>query len=633
MIRRMKRVYLVYTRAQQDELIWQLQQLGVLHIEEAPLASEAEPRTEAELTELRREVENLLIKARGVLDLFAEVDPELVKATAQPQPRQEQLEIERLSQAFRDELEALEGRLRALVAERRTLRDRLAAVERFREIIRAAEELLKGLPTENRTVFAVIGEAPGKQLLPQIEETLRAHIPGRYALASHELSEDRLLVIASVEPDYAEAVQEYLEAKGLRPVALPPHVEGDFLQGIAQLRAEETTLPRKLGEIEAHLRTLAAEHAGKLLPLTTALENRLAQLDAALKFGYTDFAMIVTGWVPEDALTRFRETLARKFPDIVISEDPQPASHEEIPVTFTNPPWARPYQLFLDLMGLPKYGTVDPTPFVSLFFPIFFGLIVGDFGYGLVLVALSLFGLRRWGRDNETLKGAFTIALQAASLSVLFGIIFGEFFGFVMPWPHFKRLEAATSFLLFTVALGGAQVILGFVLGAINALRERSRKHFLAKVGAILTLLTIGVIVGVLSGMLPETLRTPGFALLAAAILMLLYGEGVLGLLEVFTYVGHVISYARIMGFGLAAVVLAELVNELAGAMGNIVLGVLVSVTLHAAHLVLDTFESTIQSARLQLVEFFQKFYEAGGRPYEPLREVSTMSLRGEERL
>jgi V/A-type H+-transporting ATPase subunit I len=636
MIRKMKRVYIMYIRDRQDELIERLQKLGVLHIEEVELPDEPDHVAGEELSDVRRDVENLLIKARGILDLFAEVDPQLLRVSRAAKAEYP-TRLEDLSQAFREELETLEGRLRALVSERRELRERLEAIERFREVLRAAEELLVDLPTEGRRLVPMIGEA-GQPLLSEIEETLQSQLAGRFTLRRKGLSEGRVLVLVSVDPDYVEAVHEYLEAKGLRHLGLPTHVGEDFQSGIAQLLAEETILPRRLTELDDELQQIARRHADRLVPLTAALENRLAQLDAALRFGYTDFTLLVTGWLPADEDSRFRETLAREFPGIVIGEDPQPASREEIPVAFVNSSWARPYQLLLDLMGLPKYGTIDPSLSVSLFFPVFFGLIVGDFGYGLVLVALSLFGLRRWGRRNETLKYALLIALQAAGMTVFFGIAFGEFFGFVMPWPHILRgglghKEAATSFLVFAVALGAIQVVLGFVFGAINALRERSGRHFLAKVGAILTLAMIGVVVGVLSGMLPETLRTPGFALLAAAVVLLIYGEGFLGLLEVFSYVGHVISYARIMGFGLASAVLAELVNEVGGATGNVVLGVLVGITLHAAHLVLDTFEATIQSARLHLVEFFQKFYEAGGRQYEPLREVSTVKLREEEGL
>ncbi len=633
MIRKMKRVYLLYTRAEQERLIRTLQRLGVLHLEEAPPADpEAEPRAEEELSEQRREIENLLIKARGVLDLFEEIDPQLVRGIPRV-PRAVTEEIS-LSETLREEIEKLEGRLRTLVAERRSLRDRLAAGERFREVVYAAEALLQEVPTEGRAVLAFLGKAQDRdrELLSQIEQTLQQTLAGRFQLARQSLSEGRILLIVSVDPLYSDAVQEYLEAKGLRPLAFPPHVEAEkgLSEALAQLRAEETTLPRRLALLEAELRTLAAEHVSTLLPLVAALENRLAQLDAAMRFGYTDFSLLVIGWVPADELPRFREELQREFPGIVINEDPQPASHEEIPVAFQNPPWVRPYQLLLELMGLPKYGTVDPTPFVSLFFPTFFGLIVGDFGYGLALLAIVLWAKRKWGHTSEMLRHGLTIATHASVMAVLFGLVFGEFFGFVMPWPHFARLKAATSFLLFAVALGAVHVLLGFLLGAINALRERSPKHLSAKLGGGLALLAIGVVVGTLSGVLPEELRTPGIALLAAALVMLLYGEGFMGLLEVFTYVGHVVSYARIMGFGLAAVVLAELANEAAGAVGNLVLGVLVGVALHAAHLVLDAFESTIQSARLHLVEFFHKFYEAGGRAYEPFRERAGVPLREE---
>lgn len=619
MIRKMKRIYIFHVRSWQDKLLQHLQKLGVLQIEEVDLP-EASGQPAHELADVRGEVESLLIKARGILELFREANPALLKVSVSwPEGP---TRLEELAQAFRRELEPLEVHLRELVSERRQIQERLAAIERFREILHASEELLPKLPQEGRHILAVIGERHNGQLLMQIHETLQAMLPKRYALESCELSEDRLLILVSVEPDYAEAVREYLEAKGLRPLVLPAHVGGDLLKGLAQMRWEEANLPKRMQEIERDLVGIAQRHVGRLIPLAAALENRLAQLEAALKFSYTDFTLLISGWVPADEFPRFQEALKREFPGIVIAEDPQPASHDEIPVAFSNPSWARPYQLFLELVGLPRYGTVDPSFTMSLFFPVFVGLIIGDFGYGLVLFILSLLGLRRWGGRSELIRGAFTIGLQASGLTIVFGALFGEFFGFVMPWPHFARLESARSFLIFTVALGAVQILLGFLLGAINALRARSKKHLMAKVGSMLLLLMIGMLVGTLAGLLPQTLRTPGIALLVASLVLLLYGEGFMGLLEVFSYVGHVISYARIMGFGIAAVVLTELVNDLAGAMGNIVLGLLVGIVLHAVHLVLDVFESSIQSARLHLVEFFTKFYEAGGRHYEPFREL-----------
>jgi V/A-type H+-transporting ATPase subunit I len=621
MIRKMKRVYLFYTRNRQDKLVRRLQELGILHIEETRLAGESGQPAAVGLAETRQEVEGLLIKARGILELFREVDPKLLKVKAR---REEYpLRLEELARTFRGELEGLEERLRALVSERREIKERLAAGERFREVVRASEELLKGLPIEGRELVATLGEAPEK-LLEEIEATFHDHIPGRFTLASRALTEGRLEVVVSVEPDYAEAVREYLEAKGLRPLVLPTHVGEDFQEGIAQLRAEETTLPRRLEEIEGELREIAVAHLDRLVPLTAALENRLSQLEAASRFGYTDFTLLITGWIPQDEFPRFQKTLSEEFPGIVIEEDPQPARAEEIPVEIANPPLMQPYKIFLEIMGLPKYGTVDPTPFVSLFFPVFFGMIVGDIGYGLVMLGLFLWAKRRFGHRHELVRHGFTIGMHAAVMSIVFGIIFGEVFGFPMAWPHLSRYhyeEFAQPFLLFTIALGAVHVILGFVIGAINAVREKSRKHLTAKVGAILLLLMLGMLVGTIAGVLPEELRTPGIALLVVALFMLLYGEGFIGLLEVFTYVGHVISYARLMGFGMAAVVLAKLANDAAGAAGNILLGVLIAVVLHAMHLVLDVFESTIQSARLHLVEFFQKFYEMGGKRYEPFRE------------
>jgi V/A-type H+-transporting ATPase subunit I len=134
----------------------------------------------------------------------------------------------------------------------------------------------------------------------------------------------------------------------------------------------------------------------------------------------------------------------------------------------------------------------------------------------------------------------------------------------------------------------------------------------------------LGLTVGVFAGGLPEALKTPSFALLAAALVVLVLSEGLMGVLELVSYVGNIISYARLMGFGLVGLKIAELINEAGEALHNVLLAVIIGVVAHAANLGLALFESTVQSARLHYVEFFQKFLEMGGRKYEPFREIET---------
>jgi V/A-type H+-transporting ATPase subunit I len=653
----MKRVYLLYTQDRQDELVARVQKLGVLHLESARLEDEVGRSSEERLLEDRRRVENLLIKARGILDLFAEVDPALLRLRPE-EIMTSRADIEELAAAYRKELGTLEGRLKALVSERRELRNRREEIELFREALEASEELLNSAPIAGNELIPVIGESPQGQIVVEVEQALKEQIPGRYALGSKALSEDRLALLVSVDPEYAEPVREYLEAKGLRPLTLPAHVEGDFREGIARLRADETVLPRRLEELESELRVLAEAHAGRLLALTVALENRLTQLEAAVRFGYTRYVLVIAGWLPEDELPRFREALTREFPGILLREDPTTVRLEEVPVALRESRWAKPYQIFLSVFGTPKPGAIDPVPYISVFFPIFFAVIVGDIGYGLVILALALWGLKGFpGLKAPSLKkisrsdmgqSGLKVLLHGGAFSIVLGFVFGEFFGLEFErygihlgelWP-FNRVERAIDLLIFTIALGAVQVVMGFLFGMITALRHGDRKHLAVKVGLFLSLIAFGLIIGRLMEIVPQGLLIPGLALFAVAVPLLVYGGGATVLLESLSPFVHVLSYARIMGFGIASVVLATLINSLAaqlmGGLGNVVIGALVgtivAVGLHAFNLALHVFEGTIQSARLHWVEFFEKFIleELGGMPYQPFQEREIVEIQGE---
>lgn len=630
MQRTMARVYVIYTQEQEPQLVRELQALGVLHIEKAPLNRRSATAFigTRDLSQERQELESLLLKVKGICEFLAEVGAgPLARPAPSPSREGKRGEDPRVLedlQATRQRLHRLEERVRGLIVERRQVQERFEAATRLKEIIAATESLLKELGSpEGREVIVGLGRSADISI-EEISRFLQAQIPGRFTFAVHALPENCLELLVSTDSEYASAVREYLEAKGIRPLALPTHIPGTLAlpEAMAQLQRDLTESPARLNQIDGKLRELGREYAAWLPSLWNALENKIAQLDAMAQFGYTDYAVLITGWIPHDEYDQFVRKLKKAFSGIVVREDAIPARPSAIPVALKNNAWARPYELFLSSMGVPKYGTIDPVPLVSFFFPLFFGIIIGDVGYGLVIGAVALW-LRRRFAQSVLVQQAGQIAMHCALGTVFFGLIFAEFFGFILPYPHFQRGEQTKELLLFCVALGATQILLGFLLGAINALRERHGKHALAKIAAMAALISLGLAVGALAGGLPESLKTPSFVLLATALVLLVMSEGIIGVLELVSYVGNIVSYARLMGFGLVGLKIAELINEAGHELHNVFLAVIIGVVAHAANLGLALFESTVQSARLHYVEFFQKFLEMGGRPYEPFRKKS----------
>ncbi len=662
----MKRVYILDAQERQEELVARLQKLGVLHLEESKLdqdqttaAGEAGP-----VAKDRRDVENSLIKARGVIDLFKEIDPALLDEAVQK--ASSMAPLDEISAEFRKEVDSLEGRLKKLVSERRELRDRQNAGEMLKAVVQTGEELARELSHQQKPIVAMIGEPKdSRAIIEEIRNTLNAPLSGKYSIASKVMADKRLMLLVSVDAEYAPLVQAYIEEKGLRPVTLPPHVPTEFVKGIAQLKAEETTIPARLQEVERDLASLAKQHDSRVLVLANALENRMAQLEAGARFGYTDYVTLISGWIPHDEQKEFAQTLQKEFPGIIIQDDVIDLHHDEVPTAYRERKWAQPYKLFLDAFGTPKYVSVDPIPTISIFFPIFFGIIVGDIAYGLVVLLLALWGLSGFaGVKKPGLKkiakssggqAGFTVMRDGAVMSILFGFLFGEIGGLEFTkhfgiaqmglWP-FSRTHFSIDLLNFMLVVGFLQVTLGFVFGVATAIWHHNRKEFFIKIGLYFALLSFAVVVGSLMKLndpdflhlgfqiiLGDSTLLVGLGIFVITVVFLAAVGGMIAAVEALSPFIHVLSYARLMGFALAGAVLAALINDMvsgiaAGGIGGIqILGILaagiLAVFLHAVNLGLHVFEGSIQSARLHWVEFFGKFIleNLGGKPYQPFKE------------
>ncbi|HEU5169278.1 MAG TPA: V-type ATPase 116kDa subunit family protein, partial [Gemmatimonadales bacterium] len=426
-------------------------------------------------------------------------------------------------------------------------------------------------------------------------------------------------------PTAADRVERLLAATQVQEIPVPSGYGASLADALPRMRQREAALPAELDALRRERAELARRHTAELAAARAALRDRLAQLDALTLSGVTSHAFLLEGWVPQSGVRRLTGALDAAFGGTVVVEclAREAWRGEEAPVVLHNPRLFRPFEVLTRALPLPRYGSIDPTPYVAVFFPMFFGLMVGDIGYGAVLGLVALV-LHRRTRPNTTLRAVAEVAGACALFTGAFGLVFGELFGdlgrrwFGLEPLWIDREVAIVPFLALTLSLGLVHIVLGLVLGALGSARSHPREAVGRGLSAAMIALIVVAILAAVE-VLPRALLNPAAIALLVAFPVLVVVEGLVAPVEFLSTLGHVLSYARIMALGTASVMLAIVANRLAGAMGSVVVGALFGLLFHLVNFALALFSPTIHGLRLHYVEFFGTFYSPGGARYRPL--------------
>ena len=404
------------------------------------------------------------------------------------------------------------------------------------------------------------------------------------------------------------------------------------------LCARETlSLQKQMAEKEEKIRSLGDSRQSIEESLDAGAQE-LQQDGWLSELNNTEKTSIFSGWIPAHAEIKVAETLERLECAYEISD---PEEGDRPPTAVKNGRFAEPFEMVTEMYGMPEYGSViDPNPVMALFYIIFFSFIMGDAAYGILMVIGCLLGLKLM-KPKGNMKKMLTMFLYCGIGSIIAGILTGGWFGdavtafsgaflakeVTIPALWFDPLKNPIQMLIFSMALGVIQILFGMGVSGWRMIKQGDVWGAVFDIGSwYIAFAGLGIY---LTGF------APGLYIMFAGVLTLLltggrhkkgFGRitgGLGSLYAVIGYAADVLSYSRIMAMGLSGAVVAQVFNKIGAMAGGSWWGIIIFVIAfligHTFNIAIGMLGAYVHTSRLQYIEFFGKFYQGGGKLFQPL--------------
>ena len=662
---KMAKIAIMGLRKNQQTAVSILHDMEVLQLE--PLSKDVSAILKNERdTELTRQVSDELLRVKALMTVLPSIP-----VTARKRFDSVDDLLQTTSSIDVDEqVASLEKEKEALLTEIKDIENNLKLVEEFSFF----PEDLNILQLSSASSY--FGRIPSDKF-DEFKKTISSHNKDimLYAKQGKEITHIILVVFPTISSDaFAEIIQKH-DAK----IEAVPNLNGKPNQIITSEKSNLQTKSQRLKQINDELNKISEKYYATLVEVEEQLQIENKKLEVISNLGVTKDAFAMEGWVPKPKLGQVKSTL-EKFTKGTTIYELETDEEEKPPTLMSNPGKFKLFEAFIRFYSLPQSKEFDPTMVFALVFPVFYGLMIGDTGYCLVILLVCLWVIRRVekGKRNfnimpkplrsfamNILKKRQMVKLSKAMIpgcvvGIVLGFIFDLHFGFHLNGYLFDYLATlgvtglpepgevlnrpsqafldpihdASKLLLMAGYVGIGFVSFGLIIGIIQCIREGDKKEAIGKAGWLafgwgVVLLGLALIGGDAINPTWDRLIEVNpiaygyYGLIFGGVGMMILGQGPMAIMELATIVSHILSYTRLVGILLASVILAHTIDYIFLKSLNIglplvALGAIILVVGHLFNIIIGVFEPGIQGSRLIYVEFFSKFYKGNGRGFRP---------------
>ncbi len=583
---------------------------GILHIDDY-----TKPDNEAVLdigtpTERASELSEDLVKLRSIKKHLNIVKKNGGKVISIDRPNQKEIS---------EQINKIDAQIVDSIDKIRAVNDSLSLLKAKEDIVAPISSL--GLDwkvfTQYDSLSYMVGYLPKNVDISRFKKELSS-ITGDVEMFHAEYM-GRQVIALFVIKDKADETSTLLSNNSFAPINLKclEEFEGKSDNILKTIKDEYTQLTNEKKRLKCAMEELGEKYSSFIIDNEADFSKDIELGEVPLRFAESTNAFVIEGWIPQEDFISMEAELRKKTDGKIYIRSRKAV--EGAPVELKNPKGVKPFEFLIDLYSRPSYGEIDPTFFMFLTFPLFFGFMLGDLGYGLLTFAL--FYIIRTKVKVAEIKSVLSVLMFASFMTAVFGIVFGEFFGAEHIFgyhmtPILHRLHHPITLLNLAIGMGVVHVNMGLMIGFYNMKKAHGLKAAILEKASWMFLQVGGVLLA-LGNM------TAGAAIMLVSAMMITLGEGLKGLFELPSIVANILSYSRLMAVGLASAILALVVNEMAGmafSAGGIglVVGTIILLAGHSIAIFLGFLSPFIHSMRLHYVEFFMKFYTGGGQKYIP---------------